>query len=574
MSPTFARLGPVVTLFTVGILLFPVSGTDDKYITYWSAHALANLGEMVNYNGERVEQSSSLTHVLLLAALAKLVPLSMSGIGWVVSVAFGLATVLMTHRLAGRIGPALARPAAWIAGSALSLVYWSFGGLESTLAACLGTGLLLVGIDAAQHGFSARRVAGAAVLTLLFVAVRPESVFLASATWLGLAASPLVQRFTPIRLDGSIDLQTARRSAALAVLAWVCFAALALFRSAYFGDVFPQPVRAKVGQPTPDAIYQGLRYVVFEPLERWDPLWLVAAGGILVVSIGAMRGVALRVPLIATVLLGLAQVGFVVSAGGDWMGGGRFLVPLVPVAAVFAARLLTSARGPLSRIWLPALVLWQIVVCADFARRTSPSGPLWAEGPPLPPEYVLPVDWFDMKNRTHVHFMPATAELLKLLGSVTESARPPVTILSGQMGFVPYLIGKAFYGRVRFVDIGGLTTRHLTELLETQSFPKSSTGVQFWYTDLFSRMDAGAGPGWIPPDVIFDYELAGGPDAERQQRAQARGYAILFRQDGFPDNGSRIFGGGLRTRRVFVAVRGDLARGATVEYRFGPAPQR
>ena len=92
MSPTFARLGPVVTLFTVGILLFPVSGTDDKYITYWSAHALANLGEMVNYNGERVEQSSSLTHVLLLAALAKLVPLSMSGIGWVVSVAFGLAT--------------------------------------------------------------------------------------------------------------------------------------------------------------------------------------------------------------------------------------------------------------------------------------------------------------------------------------------------------------------------------------------------------------------------------------------------------------------------------------------------
>jgi hypothetical protein len=84
-------------------------------------------------------------------------------------------------------------------------------------------------------------------------------------------------------------------------------------------------------------------------------------------------------------------------------------------------------------------------------------------------------------------------------------------------------------------------------------------------------MDAGAGPGWIPPDVIFDYELAGGPDAERQQRAQARGYAILFRQDGFPDNGSRIFGGGLRTRRVFVAVRGDLARGATVEYRFGPA---
>src|SRR5689334_2064756 len=51
-----------------GALLYTASGHDDSHITYWAARTLAASGEILNYNGERIEQSSTLLLVLLLAA--------------------------------------------------------------------------------------------------------------------------------------------------------------------------------------------------------------------------------------------------------------------------------------------------------------------------------------------------------------------------------------------------------------------------------------------------------------------------------------------------------------------------
>src|SRR5436189_4068782 len=93
-------LAPAGLLVLLGGLLFSSSGRDDCYITYWSAHALASTGEIVNYSGERVEQSSSLAHVLCLAALARLIPLPLPTIGPIASILFGAGTVVATRRLA------------------------------------------------------------------------------------------------------------------------------------------------------------------------------------------------------------------------------------------------------------------------------------------------------------------------------------------------------------------------------------------------------------------------------------------------------------------------------------------
>ena len=71
----------------LAICLWGQGGQDDKYITYWPARTLAEHGEILNYNGLRLEQSSSLSLVLLLAAVYRLTPFSMPMLGYLVSLA-------------------------------------------------------------------------------------------------------------------------------------------------------------------------------------------------------------------------------------------------------------------------------------------------------------------------------------------------------------------------------------------------------------------------------------------------------------------------------------------------------
>jgi hypothetical protein len=192
-----------------------VSGQDDKYITYWSAHALADVGALVNYNGDRVEQSSSLTHVALLAALAKPQWLSLSTLGWLFSVVCGVSTVVWTFRIAASIAPALAQTAALFAASSVGLV--SFGGLETALVSLLGLATVAVAADIVTGGLTPRRWLVAVVVAMLFVGARPEAGFVALAAWLGLLLVAWARRFTAVGdpTDPEGDAAVMRRSAML-----------------------------------------------------------------------------------------------------------------------------------------------------------------------------------------------------------------------------------------------------------------------------------------------------------------------------------------------------------------------
>ena len=52
------------------LLLYGYTGRDDAFLTYWPALQFAEHADLLNYNGERVEQSSTLLHTFLRPAYA------------------------------------------------------------------------------------------------------------------------------------------------------------------------------------------------------------------------------------------------------------------------------------------------------------------------------------------------------------------------------------------------------------------------------------------------------------------------------------------------------------------------
>ena len=55
-----------VLLLASGLFVFGPTAYDDSHITFSAAQNLADFGEVLNINGERTEQSSTLLQVLLL----------------------------------------------------------------------------------------------------------------------------------------------------------------------------------------------------------------------------------------------------------------------------------------------------------------------------------------------------------------------------------------------------------------------------------------------------------------------------------------------------------------------------
>jgi hypothetical protein len=156
-------------LVLVGAFFFPSAGRDDAHITYWAAYSLYHFGEVLNYNGDRVEQSSSLLQVILLAIAAFVSKIDIVTLGKLSSILFGVASLVALHILTKKIEPKAAFLAAALTGTSAYFAYWSFGGLETTLATF--TSLLLIiayGAYLNQQGNYFTGLAGVAVTTFMF----------------------------------------------------------------------------------------------------------------------------------------------------------------------------------------------------------------------------------------------------------------------------------------------------------------------------------------------------------------------------------------------------------------------
>ncbi|NBT95911.1 MAG: hypothetical protein EBT47_13150, partial [Chloroflexi bacterium] len=123
---------PYALFLSVGGFLFPSAGRDDAFITYWAAHAIARFGEIVNYDGDRVEQSSSLLHTVILGILHAVTGVNLPTLGVTVSAGAAAIAIWLIGRLADIIGTPRTLAQVHLA-TTTPFLYWAFGGLETTL---------------------------------------------------------------------------------------------------------------------------------------------------------------------------------------------------------------------------------------------------------------------------------------------------------------------------------------------------------------------------------------------------------------------------------------------------------
>jgi hypothetical protein len=508
---------PLALMLAIGAVAYPSTGTDDSYITYWPAHTLAHFGSIVNVNGERVEQSSSLLWTVVLAIASRLTRIDVESLGVPLSVLAGVATVGVTGVLARRIDPRAEERARWLVALSFPSLLWSFSGMETAMAALLWTALAAWSIPYvfAGGGRGARWTSIAALGA--FLLVRPEAPLTAFAAFAAIAGVTLaLSAGRPALRDA------AGRAALLLAIGLAVAGAIALFRHAYFGSWVPQPVLAKVSSSSSSAaprLFQGLLYVVgFESVRGSQPpgwpnrieVGMTVASALAVGAIALKRfAAAARSPAnanaaeqaaFAAAVFLLAALSFPVAAGGDWMGGWRFLCTPLPCAIALLACALSRLSRRTALTVSGAAVAYELLVLGRTATMPGLALPLWLDVPQANRAYPF----FVRHNVPHLRdaaFLPA----IRAAVSHTLATEPRVTILSGQAGYVVSHLGEAYFGRLRFLDRVSLVTRDLedcpllTGTTTDVGFSITSTAPLF---DPASRVHEECG---LPlPDVVFD----------------------------------------------------------------------
>lgn len=536
---------PPLVLVAIALVVFPSGGTDDSYITYWAARSLARTGEILNYNGVRLEQSSSLLDTLFLAVLVRLTGWPAPLVGHLVAPLGGAATVVATVALARRVESRGALLAGLVAATSAYLAFWTFGGLETTVASAALTGAILTCArlaDDIKSGWWAW--AGATAVVTATVLVRPEGAFVLGAALAGAIVVEMVQaRRRPSEADGySTPTKGAPRR--LLVLLGITMGALGLSmlaRLAYFGAPFPNPV----GSKTSDLVAsEGWLYLAKWWLSRFQVPLLVLAGAGAVLALVRRRGPAASLAISAVV----AITGFVLLSGGDWMQAGRFLVPAVPFLSVLAAFAIVAV--PWWRVIAVVVVGVQLLGVVDLARHRSTTTPLWTESIfEVAPEVDARFAWFELRNRVHLRNAALFIRAEDVVDQLLLTAETPITISSVQGGLTIYSLFADHPGELRFIDRHNLVSRDFTACEELLEPSFRGLGRKMTYEAWFAHVED---CGVAPPDVVIEYDtLEDHPGLPGRYTVVASVPKVANHAD------SRLPGIDVGTAQ-FVAVRNDL----------------
>ena len=481
----------VAAVLGVAFVLLVSTGPDDPYISFWPAHTLVERGELLNYDGERVEQSSSLLWVLVLALAHAGTRASLSttawALGWISCGAALFRATVLTRELGGRARTGLIL----VAGTSPSLAYWSFSGMETMLVAWLVVELAIAAARGMTRPDRWSRL-HAALATAALLAARPEAQFVLVATWIACAALA----------------RGPERREALVWLAVTCAGALALagFRWTYFGAPLPLPVYAKYGAAPLERIAAGIEYAALQLRRPFTvtllPI-LVASPWLLWTTRRRPDAAGLRFALL---LLG-AGSGFILTAGGDWMPAGRFFAHLGPLA--FAVAAVWLGRDSVPRSWrrgLSAAVVAAHAVGLAVLMVTSSGLPLWEA---LERDDAVRCHlggdahgFVERANRSRVANLIFLGAIEPWIETWTrESHGRRLSILSGQAGLVAFYLTERFGDRIEFVDRYGLSTTHAHRSRREKPLGSSRTGMRQPLREALSRGDERA---LRSPDVIFD----------------------------------------------------------------------
>lgn len=453
--------------------MFGVGLRDDPYITFWEAEQLAKTGELVNINGAHIEQSSSLAHVVILAALYLATRAPLPVLAYVAGLVGLFAVVVLSAWIARQVAPSAEIPAALFVAVSFPVVYWAVGGLETDIAAAGVLWFVRSLHDVAVRPTPTRWAwARFTVSTILIVTVRPDTMITAFVVALGLGVSAAVGAALGHRAPRW--LPAADRSRAIRACAVVAVAILALtaFREVVFHAVLPQPELAKAGGLS--WVTVGFSYV-FTSLPTW--MWI----GILLLGIGGTAwcvrcGSAWGFLLAVTFVTGVVIVMF---TRGDWMGGARLLVPYLPCALVLMAVGAGSLRAPGRAAAVASVLVAECITLVMFANGVpwlssqyagqvatqassgpadvgSPLGATWTSTGGAARHLPWYTSWDYVSTRDTVFLAAATPIVRRLVEA--EPAGVKLTVASNQAGLVFYTWANDFPGRIEFIDTEGIAT--------------------------------------------------------------------------------------------------------------------
>ena len=557
-------VAPATVLMLVGFLFFPSAGHDDTHITCWPAYTLSHFGEILNYNGERVEQSSSLLQVLLLAGLHKLSNIELLTLAKLSSIAFGIATLLVLFALVARVaGRTAGMCAALIAAVSIPTVYWSFSGMETSLVSFAGLCLVLTSADYIT-GYRTAALWKPAVAIAAFALVRPETPLLTACFLLSALAIVAVRGHSADPLVTSTVL--VRRASVLLLIVVIVSGALVAFRWYYFGALVPQPATAKFSGISLDRLVEGLLYFKRHAWSPGRPTMIVTTVIVLAVvlaTVRQLRASTLNLHVVLSLLFIAGYACCVAVSGGDWMEGGRFLAHFLPVA-IGVVPMALAGTGTHPRV---LLMIAAVLIALEgrsafvFTLSLSPSLPLWADLATDIDVVGSRYSWFERHNRINVRDMHVIVTLDNAITRISSHKRGPITLISGQMGIVPYHLAQRHFGRIRFLDRCGLIERSFTTCAITRDALRDTGGLVIGldsYLDKLSELEHTCHI--TKADLIYSLGDV--------TRVEAYGYQTMYSQRG------RVEATGTRLRGAPVFAESFFAVDAALLTSLGSFPVR
>lgn len=441
-----------VALLAHSLFLFHLQGEsciDDAYISFAYARNLSLGHGLVMNPGERVEGYTNFLWVILMAVVHRL-GLAVPFVARLFSLASGFVLIvyaLLFLALGARSRYGLL--AAMVAGPILAvdgtLARWSQDGMETILFSLLA----LVSVCRSIREHEAPNKYPLSSLYFAFATLtRPEGVLL-FATSLGFrVVASASERLRPRRLTHIIGLYCV-----IVIPYWG-------WRWFYYGDLLPNTFYAKVGTTTYQVL-RGAQYVYAFAIEQHWPLFSLL---VLALFVNNARRVSIwHFHLLSVVVVYLV---YVILVGGDWMGSGRFIVPILPLAVIGVAEMASAAIVSGESVLRKTAMVAATLFCTGSLIFTSGWNAEWANV---------------SRARLFHQSRLAVARWLR------EHALDGDTLLTNEIGQF------AYYSGLYIADLHGLTDAKIAHAVPAVSMGRGKAGHEKFDLDYsFSKK-----PTWI-----------------------------------------------------------------------------
>lgn len=403
-------------------------------------------------------------------------------------------------------------------------IYWSFGGLETSLAAL---GWMLFVFSQTIFILKNKHIWLAVTFSFFVLLIRPENPIIITLFSISIVVLAIVRHLSWQAKSAQAKEQI-YRAVTLLITNSVGIAVLFGLRWVLFGDIFPQPVRAKTSGLSMTAFMQGVHYLskTLVSLPMVGLTIACIAGCTLLLFLYFFKKTHLPYIMHSLVLVGI-YILFVAFSGGDWMEGGRFIVHILPVISIVAIFALSKIKvQPVFLAVVSAIFILQFFGLVQFAKSQSTAIPAWQN------KHIAGINsqkysWFEKHSAVSIRDMPVIAALDHIIENKLKNDPTPIVIMSGQMGMVPYYTAQKYGSKIIWLDRNSLAERSFTLCPISNRWERDETGrLRFSYNTFLKHSAELTSQCNIPtPDIIFDL-------GAYQGHVEGRGFEVAYSQTG------------------------------------------